>query len=256
MKKRFIRPIEEFQTHLKALQDRGKDFKVSRIGSRSTIFYENKKWVFGTKITEENKEIVYCCRRVKADAQNAIINGLVQERDVPETFPTLIKNHSFFSKHDYWFRFDIESCYWNIAYYNLPIISMKTYFDFYNKKDARNIALGALGKNEIEEVYERGQRVARMLKHSALNNIYRQVRYKAYEFYLRINDICNGDVGLYHTDEYIIPDKYVDKVLRYLKGENAHPKSSGFTYYHVRDIKPNKVLLANSIFPDEERYLI
>jgi hypothetical protein len=256
MRKRFIRPIEEFSNHFNALKESGKKFSISYVGNRNTIFYEDKKWVFGNRITDENRDIVYCCRRVKYDCETALKNNLVEYKDIPESFPTLIKNISKFKEHEYWFRFDIESCYWNIAYHNVPFLTMQTYFEFYNKKDARNIALGSLGRLEVAETYENGIRTDKKLNKSIINNIYYQVRYKAYEFYLNINEICEGNVGYYHTDEYIIPDQYVDKVIRYLKSQNTFPKSKDYIYYNVKSVDDKKVLLENSIFTDEQRFII
>jgi len=256
MRKRFIRPIEQFRSHLDSLKEKKGCFTIHYVGNRNTISYGERKWVFGNKITDENRDIVFCCRMVKADCANAIKEGLVVEKEVPESFPTLIKRFDLFKKFDYWFRFDIESCYWNIAYYNVPFLSMHTYFDFYEKKDARNIALGSLGKVEVEEIYEDGKRISKKSIYNPINNIYKQVRHKAYEFFLNIDEICEGNVGFYHTDEFIIPDEYVDKVLRYLKKENAFPKAKDFVYYHVREAKEYKVLLVNSIIPEEQRFIL
>lgn len=256
MRSRFIRPIEEFKQHFDSLKESNKDFKVYYSGNRNTIIYDEKKWVFGNKITDENREIVYCCRRVKFDCDNAIKEKRVQIKEVEDSFPTLIKNKQLFNKFDNWFRFDIESCYWNIAYHNVPLLSMKTYFEFYEKKESRNIALGSLGKLLIEEEYSSGQRLNKKISETPVNNIYKQVRYKGYEFYLKINEICEGNVGFYHTDEYIIPDEYVDKVLKYLKSANAFPKAKDFVYYNVKSVDENKVLLVDSIFTDKQRFII
>jgi hypothetical protein len=256
MRNRFIKPVAQYADYLSDLKNCKKKFKVTHYGSTYKIAYDNRLWVFGNRIEAENKDVVLACRLVKRDCDIAIKNGLVHEdKDVVENFKTKIFNRDIFDKYNQFYGFDIEACYWNIAYNNVPILSMQTYASLYEQKDIRNIALGCLGRIEVEEEYDCGEMVSRLPIKSIYYNLYAQIRYKAHQWFLAINDICNNEVGLYKTDEYIIPEKYALEVLRFLKAEGAFDKSGQNKIYDVKKLSAHGVMLQNAVYEEDARFI-
>jgi hypothetical protein len=255
MKKRFLRPINEFKNHIDNLKDKNKDFIVYKNGGIKKIEYQNKLYVFGNQINEENKEVVYACRLVKHDCQLALDYGFIKvDENVKQRFSTKIFDKSVFENYNEFYAFDIESCYWNISYYAIPFLSIQTYYQFYDKKDIRNIALGNLGKVEVKEIYVNGQRSDKQVIDNEFHNIYCQVRYKARQWYENILGLCNGDIGYYNTDEYIIPQQYAYSVIKYLKQEKAFSKKNS-KFYQISKQTPQTVMLTNIVCETDNKLL-
>lgn len=252
--KRFLRNPSELKNHVDNLKLNCKNFIVVKNGAISKIEYANKVYYFGNRISSENKEIVQACRSVKYDCQLALQEGrIIKDENIPQRFSTKIFDKKVFENYSEFYAFDIESCYWNIAYHSVPFLTLQTYRSFYEKKDIRNIALGNLGKLEIHEIYENGIMVERLSIKNDCFYVYCAVRYKARCWYDCILDICNGDVGYYNTDEYVIPNVYAYKVMRFLKSEKAFSKKNDMVYEVIGD--SDKTITLKSAISEEIKLL-
>lgn len=204
--------LSRFENQVKYLSKYKKTFETEQFGVQKLITHQGTPHRFIEKISDHSISSV--CKAVRRCCINYMNeNGMPDMIDMP--VKTVYKNREMFEKIHFaddrptkGIYIDVKGCYWNIMY-NLGYIPRRIYMKYYDKKEARNTAIGNLRKRRIKDFYENGVRIP--AKQEITENPFKvfnhNIRATAYQYYLDLIHKEEIDTLFYFlTDGYFILD--------------------------------------------------